>query len=115
MRFIARPLRFCSTARSFLRNLEPKKTYVNGVADSAAATAGQETGEIPKHRLLTVDDVAARLQVKPRTVYQWVHERYIPSIKLGTLVRFDQASIAAWVKKRETVGRSMRRVEVDID
>lgn len=66
-------------------------------------------------RLLTVDEVAAWLQVKPRTIYQWVHEGYIPVIKLGSLVRFDQASITAWVKKRETQGRASKRLEVDID
>lgn len=66
-------------------------------------------------RLLTVDEVAAWLQVKPRTIYQWVHEGYIPIIKLGSLVRFDQASITAWVKKRETQGRASKRLEVDID
>ena len=66
-------------------------------------------------RLLTVDELAAWLQVKPRTIYQWVHEGYIPVIKLGSLVRFDQASITAWVKKRETQGRASKRLEVDID
>ena len=90
-----------------------KKIEVNGVADSGAVTASQESSTIPPNRLMTVGDVAARLQVKPRTVYQWVHERYIPSIKLGALIRFDQASIATWVKKRETVGRISRRLEFD--
>lgn len=66
-------------------------------------------------RLLTVDEVAAWLQVKPRTIYQWVHEDYIPVIKLGSLVRFDRASITAWVKKRETSGRASKRLEVDIN
>ncbi len=65
-------------------------------------------------RLLTVDDLAAWLQVKPRTVYQWVHEGYIPVIKLGVLVRFDQASVKEWMKKRETPGRSSKRLEVDL-
>lgn len=92
-----------------------KKSDVNGVADSGAVTASPESNTIPANRLLTVSDVAARLQVKPRTVYQWVHERYIPAIKLGALVRFDQASIATWVKKRETVGRITRRLQVDVD
>ena len=64
-------------------------------------------------RLLTVDDLAAWLQVKPRTAYQWVHEGYIPVIKLGSLVRFDQASIIEWVKKRELPGRTKQRVELD--
>lgn len=65
-------------------------------------------------RLLTVDDLAAWLQVKPRTIYQWVHEGYIPVIKLGALVRFDQASILAWLKKREAAGRSRQKIELDI-
>lgn len=66
------------------------------------------------NRLLTVDEVAAWLQVKPRTIYQWVHEGYIPVLKLGALVRFDQASVSAWLKKREIPGRSARRLELDI-
>lgn len=65
-------------------------------------------------RLLTVDDLAAWLQVKPRTVYQWVHEGYLPVIKLGALVRFDQASVREWVRKRETPGRVRKRVKFDL-
>ena len=91
-----------------------KTTDVNIAAHSGAVTASFESREIPKHRLLTVDDVAARLQVKPRTIYHWVHERYIPSIRLGALIRFDQASVATWVKQRETAGRISRRLEVSI-
>jgi len=49
-----------------------------------------------------------------RTIYQWVHEGYIPVIKLGALVRFDKASIIEWVKKREAPGRAKQRVELDV-
>jgi excisionase family DNA binding protein len=91
-----------------------KRTYVNMATDGGAATASLESNESQLSRLLTVDEVAGRLQVKPRTVYHWVHERYIPSIKLGALIRFDQASVATWVKKRESVGRFTRRLEVGI-
>lgn len=66
-------------------------------------------------RLLTVDQVAEWLQVKPRTIYQWVHEGYIPVIKLGSLVRFDEASIGKWLRTRETTGRAGRRLEVDMN
>lgn len=66
------------------------------------------------NKLLTEDEVAAWLQVKPRTIYQWVHEGYMPVIKLGALVRFDPASIAAWLKRREVPGRSKKRLELDI-
>ena len=65
-------------------------------------------------RLMTVDQLAERLQVKPRTVYQWVHERYIPVVKLGTLVRFRPATITEWLNKRESPGRTARRVDVDL-
>ena len=61
-----------------------------------------------------MDEVANWLQVKPRTIYQWVHEGYIPVIKLGALVRFDQASVTAWLKKREAPGRSQKRPEFDL-
>jgi excisionase family DNA binding protein len=66
-------------------------------------------------RLLTVDQVANWFQVKPRTIYQWVHEGYIPVIKLGTLVRFDRASVVEWLKKREVSGRANRRPEFDVN
>ncbi len=65
-------------------------------------------------RLMTVNDVAGWLQVKPRTVYQWVHEGYIPVTKIGALVRFDQGSVAAWVKKREVAGRTRRQLDVGV-
>jgi hypothetical protein len=73
-----------------------KKNYVNGMADSGAATAGQES----------------KLEAKPRTIYEWVRERYTPTIKLGTVIRSDQASIATWVKKRKNVGRISKRLVV---
>ena len=65
-------------------------------------------------RLLTVHQVADWLQVKTRTIYQWVHVGYIPVIKLGSLVRFDPGSIIAWIKKREVPGRAKQRLEVDL-
>lgn len=66
-------------------------------------------------RLLTVDELAGWLQVKPRTVYQWVHEGYIPVVKLGTLVRFNQASVMEWIRKREVPGRHGHRLDLDLN
>ena len=66
-------------------------------------------------RLMTVDQMAEWLQVKPRTIYQWVHEGYIPVIKLGALVRFDQASVGKWLRTRETTGRVGRRLDLDLN
>jgi excisionase family DNA binding protein len=66
-------------------------------------------------RLLTVEQLAGWLQVKPRTIYQWVHEEYIPVVKLGTCVRFRQGSVAEWIAKCEQPGRRRRALSVDID
>ena len=66
-------------------------------------------------RLLTVEQVADHLQVKPRTVYQWVHDGYIPVIKIGVLVRFSPATLTTWLKKRETRGRPVKGMEIDLN
>jgi excisionase family DNA binding protein len=65
-------------------------------------------------RLLTVGQVADWLQLKPRTIYQWVHEGYIPVIKVGALVRFNPGSIRDWINKREAAGRTQKRIELDL-
>ena len=69
---------------------------------------------IKSERLLTVEDLTQWLQVKPRTVYQWVHERYIPVVKLGVLVRFNPATVTEWLRTREVPGRASRKVEIDL-
>lgn len=65
-------------------------------------------------KLLTVSEVAGLLQVRPGTIYQWVHEGYIPVLKIGSLVRFDRASVTAWLRNREVGGRCRRQLTVEI-
>lgn len=48
-------------------------------------------------RLLTIAEVAEALGVDIRHVRRLVHERRIPYIKWGHLLRFDPADIAEWV------------------
>jgi len=52
-------------------------------------------------KLLTVDEVAKVLSVKKSTVYQWVHLRLIPHIKVGRFVRFKEEDIERWLKERK--------------
>lgn len=61
-------------------------------------------------RLLTVAEIADYLQVKPSTIYQWTHEKYIPHVKIGNQVRFRVAVIDAWLERNSTAGRKSRRV-----
>jgi predicted DNA-binding transcriptional regulator AlpA len=40
-----------------------------------------------------------------------IHEEYIPHIKIGHSVRFDENQIKTWLAKRSKAGRVKRRIE----
>ena len=63
-------------------------------------------------KLLTVDELSEALGVAKSTIYRWVHCDFIPHIKLGGTVRFDEASVWKWVKRRERPGRHSLRLDV---
>jgi len=48
-------------------------------------------------RLVSIADVADQLGVDVRHVRRLVHEKRIPYIKWGHLLRFDPVEIAAWI------------------
>ena len=52
----------------------------------------------PAKQLLTIAQVAHRLNVEVRHVRRLVHERRIPFIKWGHLLRFDPDEIDRWVE-----------------
>lgn len=60
------------------------------------------------NRLLNHQEVAGLLGVRPSTIYQWTHIGYIPHVKLGKMVRFDENAIEEWVRKRSDAGRINR-------
>ena len=45
-------------------------------------------------------------------LHKWVHEGYIPHVKLGRLVRFREATVLAWVDKCSKSGRTTRCIDV---
>ncbi len=47
--------------------------------------------------LLTIKEVATRLQIKPSTLYAWAAQGRIPCVKLHGLVRFERDEIETWV------------------
>ena len=59
-----------------------------------------------EHRLVTVDEVADRLRVQPRTVRDWARSGVLPVVHVGTgaklRVRFDSAAIDAYLSERST-------------
>lgn len=48
--------------------------------------------------LLTVKDLAIRLQVRDNTIYGWVSQRKIPSIRINGAIRFDGREIEQWLQ-----------------
>ncbi len=56
-------------------------------------------------RLMTVEEIAEYLQVKPSTIYQWTHTGFIPHVKLGNRVRFRLSQVDRWVEKKAVEGR----------
>ena len=58
--------------------------------------------------LLTPKELADELGVKLSTVYYWSHIGFIPTVKLGRLLRFRRDSVAGWLERREKPGRSRR-------
>ena len=51
--------------------------------------------------LLTVDDVAAQLQIKKKTLYQWSYKGLIPFVKVGRLLRFRASEIERWLQTQK--------------
>lgn len=49
-------------------------------------------------KFMSVDELAAYLNVHRNMVNYWVTEKMIPHIKVGKLIRFDRDKIASWLK-----------------
>ncbi len=49
------------------------------------------------HEIMTIDEVAHYLRLKPQTIYRWAQEKRIPAAKLGKEWRFRRSVIDAWV------------------
>lgn len=70
--------------------VKPQLTLVPGAPVQLSAGAPQ---------YLTINEVAALLRCKPRTIYQMVSERRIPFRKAGKLLLFDSGEIDRWTKE----------------
>ena len=63
-------------------------------------------------RLMTAKQVSELIEVKPATVYQWVHVGLIPYVKLGKCVRFKKDELFRWIDKNHRKERvSFKSVE----
>lgn len=60
----------------------------------------------PNVQLLTVEQVAAQLQIKPATLYQWRTQNRGPkAFKYGNLVRFRRSDLDEWMSQQVEAGK----------
>jgi excisionase family DNA binding protein len=59
--------------------------------------SGQNT---PNHDILTLEEVAHYLRLKPQTIYRWAQERRIPAVKLGKEWRFRKSVLDRWLDEQ---------------
>ncbi len=62
----------------------------SGEADSAPGTA----------EIMTIDEVAAYLRLKPQTIYKWAQGNRMPAAKLGKEWRFRRTIINRWLDEQ---------------
>jgi excisionase family DNA binding protein len=68
--------------------------------------------DLKVNRLLTVQEIADYLQVRPSTIYQWTHQGFIPHVKLGNRIRFRLSQVDRWLEKKTVEGRKAVSIEV---
>ena len=72
----------------------------------------------PGHDILTLEEVATYLRLKPQTIYRWAQERRIPAVKLGKEWRFRKSILDRWLDEQmlsEESGFSHLREQDDGD
>lgn len=51
------------------------------------------------NRLLTVEEMAERLRLRPYTIRKKVRAGDLPAIMLGRIIRFDPEQVERWLQK----------------
>lgn len=59
-----------------------------------------------EHEILTLEEVAHYLRLKPQTIYKWAQEKRIPAVKLGKEWRFRRSILDRWLDDQLLGGES---------
>jgi excisionase family DNA binding protein len=58
------------------------------------------SNSLPDHEILTLEEVAHYLRLKPQTIYKWAQEKRIPAVKLGKEWRFRKSILDRWLDEQ---------------
>ncbi len=59
-----------------------------------------DTNRPHDHEILTLEEVAFYLRLKPQTIYRWAQEKRIPAVKLGKEWRFRKSILDRWLDEQ---------------
>jgi excisionase family DNA binding protein len=58
--------------------------------------------------LISVQQLAEKINFAPRTIYRWVSDRRIPFVKMpGNDIRFDKQKIESWIENRTVKSKNI--------
>ena len=64
-------------------------------------------------KLLTIHQLSELIQIKPRTIYDWVHIGFIPHYRFPKGVRFREKDVFEWLERRKRKGRKSYKIQID--
>lgn len=50
--------------------------------------------------IMTLEEVAEYLKLKPQTIYKWAQENQIPAVKIGKEWRFRKSILDKWLDRK---------------
>jgi excisionase family DNA binding protein len=56
------------------------------------------------NQLLSVPEAASLLRLSPHTLYRWVFQGRVPTVRLGRRLLFDPDALRDWVLERSRTG-----------
>jgi hypothetical protein len=95
------PIPFHDVGNHRLFLLSEVHAWVMKGSPHAVTEAGGASAPIDPSQILTMDEVAARLKVNPRVVYNLTRVRSqnpIPHFRVGQALRFNWLSVSAWLQ-----------------
>ena len=86
---------------AYMKNMEAPPMTIAEIPRTLAP-ALTETSIVSRVGLLTVEDVAEFLQVKPARVYEAVKQRRLRALRVGRLLRFRTQDLEAFLERSAT-------------